>query len=157
MPWHRRHGVVLAIGLLWLASGCGDAHKPVKLKGKVTLDGEAVEGALVTFMPEGGGRPASGRTGADGVFSLTTLAPGDGVVPGDYKVVIDYVEPPPAPGNSTDPKAAMDEIRKAARQPRKNSPRYQIPAQYKDPAKTTLRIKVPPKDSVVFDLSSKGP
>src|SRR6266851_1354444 len=78
----------LAMAFVFVGMGCGTA-KPVKVEGIVTLDGNPVEGAMVSFVPEGDeGRPASGLTGSDGVFHLTTLSPEDGAAPGIYKVIV---------------------------------------------------------------------
>lgn len=51
-----------------------------------------MEGATVVFAPEGEGRAASGLTDASGRFELTTLASGDGVMPGKYQVSISKTE-----------------------------------------------------------------
>jgi hypothetical protein len=78
----------LALAFLLLAWGCGSA-KPVKVEGIVLLDGKPVEGATVSFVPDGEtGRPADALTGPDGVFRLNTFSPEDGALPGDYRVVV---------------------------------------------------------------------
>ena len=48
----------------------------------------SVEQAQKLAFPDAQGRQATGMTGSDGVFHLTTNAPGDGAIPGDYKVVV---------------------------------------------------------------------
>jgi hypothetical protein len=76
-----------AVSLLLV--GCGDsvpAMAPVS--GVVTVDGQPVEGATVTFVPEAGGRPAIGLTNAEGKFTLETLKPGDGALVGKHKVTV---------------------------------------------------------------------
>ncbi len=53
------------------------------------LEGAPVEGATVTFEPiTSGGHRASGFTGKDGSFRLSTFSTGDGAGPGRYKVVV---------------------------------------------------------------------
>ncbi len=75
--------------LLVAVAGCGEKNPPTgKVTGKVTLDGKPVEGAVVTFTPEGGGNPAVGRTKADGTFSLTTFEPDDGALLGPHKITV---------------------------------------------------------------------
>ncbi|MEZ6138570.1 MAG: carboxypeptidase-like regulatory domain-containing protein [Pirellulaceae bacterium] len=85
---------ILALGLMTLGlAGCGDAlPSPVPVSGKVTLGGQPVEGATVTFLSSTGGRSASGKTGADGSFQLTTINTNDGARPGDYAVTIAKIE-----------------------------------------------------------------
>lgn len=75
--------------------GCGGAPQIpglVKVSGTVNFKGQPVEGATVNFRPESGTRAASGRTDANGVFQLTTLNPGDGALPGNYKVSVSKIE-----------------------------------------------------------------
>ncbi|UUO07289.1 carboxypeptidase-like regulatory domain-containing protein [Blastopirellula sp. J2-11] len=75
--------------LLIAAIGCGRGNPLglVPVSGRVTLDGAPLADATVSFIPEQG-RPASGTTNAEGRFELTTLDPGDGVMPGDHKVTV---------------------------------------------------------------------
>jgi hypothetical protein len=61
----------------------------VPVTGTVTLDGQPVAGANVSFSPtSGGGKAAVGTTDASGKFTLTTMKSGDGAVPGAYLVTI---------------------------------------------------------------------
>lgn len=73
-------------------SGCGGGGSGVStvpVTGVVTLDGSPLPGATVSFSPQGGGgRAAVGTTDIDGKFSLMTVAPGDGAVPGSYGVAV---------------------------------------------------------------------
>ncbi len=56
---------------------------------RVTYNGEPVEGAQVVLVPsDDDGRPAVGVTDAAGRAALTTFEPGDGAVPGTYRVTI---------------------------------------------------------------------
>lgn len=63
-----------------------------EVTGLFTYQGKPVEGATVGFVPEGEGRAASGLTGTDGRFALTTLKTRDGAMPGRYKVTISKIE-----------------------------------------------------------------
>lgn len=65
--------------------GCSNL---VQVQGEVTLDGKALPNAKVMFMPKGGGRPAEGKSDADGKFKLTTNQPFDGAAPGEYTVTV---------------------------------------------------------------------
>jgi hypothetical protein len=75
--------------ILFLALGCGreGVAPTVQVTGKVTYNGDPVEGASVGFIPESG-RPASGTTDASGNFTLSTFETGDGAVPGTHAVTI---------------------------------------------------------------------
>ena len=79
------------IGLVLLV-GCNSASVSgtVPVGGKVTYKGAPVEGAIITFVPEGKGRTATATTDAGGVFSLTTVD-ASGAMPGKYKVTVDKV------------------------------------------------------------------
>lgn len=74
--------------------GCGGSlgPPPVPVSGKVTLGGKPVEGATVTFLSTAGGRSASGKTGGDGSFKLSTINTDDGARPGEYNVTIAKIE-----------------------------------------------------------------
>jgi hypothetical protein len=71
-------------------SGCGGDGNPrtEPVSGTVTLDGDPVAGAIVTFQPEGGGKSAVGTTDESGRYQLTTFRQGDGVVEGTYNVTV---------------------------------------------------------------------
>jgi len=84
--------ICVASLILVATFGCGgsgsknpgvDVH-PVT--GKVTVDGAPLAGATVIF--KGDQRGSSGITNAQGVYSLMTFDPGDGVPAGNYKVAV---------------------------------------------------------------------
>lgn len=60
----------------------------VKVSGTVTLDGEPVAGAHIRFSPEGKGTAAFAETDTRGRYQLRTYDPGDGAIPGDYRVSV---------------------------------------------------------------------
>lgn len=127
-----RFFVLMAAAVCWC--GCGGGDLPVNLvTGQVTLDGEPVADALVTFIPLAqGGMYASGMTDQGGMFRLNTNAgsarPGGGAMAGDYAVTVAKQERPAAiPGASSDPEdPSIDES--AARKGPK--PKYIIPKDY---------------------------
>jgi len=79
-------------------TGCGGAGT-VPAGGTVTYKGQPVADANVMFTPEGGGEIATGRTDAQGKFSLGVAKPGDGAVPGEYRVSLTPKEAPRAEGD----------------------------------------------------------
>ena len=85
---------------LLVLSGCGPSGKGLKVEyveGVVTLDGEPVPKASITFIPvtDGPGvEAASGYTDDNGVYKLTSGNgdPQKGALMGDYKVIISKIE-----------------------------------------------------------------
>jgi hypothetical protein len=82
-----------------LLAGCGDEDKwsaerpkPAPAGGTVLYKGQPVEGATVVFVPQGHQQAASAQTDASGTFQLRTYDPGDGAVPGEYKVTVRKTE-----------------------------------------------------------------
>ena len=77
-----------------VATGCGgeDLGKPAKVTGKVTVDGQPLSGAVVTFHCISGlppeQRTQQATTGGDGAYELPT------VYPGKYEVSVTPAPPP---------------------------------------------------------------
>ena len=91
-PLLRSWGAVVLLGLI-VAVGCAppETERPAteSVSGTVTLGGDPVEGAIVTFVPAGAeGESAVGKTDAGGKYTLTTWESGDGAMAGDYTVKI---------------------------------------------------------------------
>jgi hypothetical protein len=154
-------------GLLMIAlvAGCGGPKRPqtVAVSGTVTLDGKPVEGATVGFIPEGGGRPATGTTDASGAFTLTTFEPGDGAVVGKHSVTVSKVRgsgqqgdqastasgPGPGPGPGAMPLSGMPEAGGVKLE-------WIVPKKYSEPANSGLKVEVRSGlEPVKLDLSSK--
>lgn len=79
------------LSLMPLCCGCGSSDGRLAVAGTVKYaDGSAPKGetAQIWFEPVAEGRPASGTIEDDGSFTLMTERPGDGVAPGQYKVVL---------------------------------------------------------------------
>lgn len=140
--------------VLTAAVGCGGGGS-APVEGVLHLDGKPLGGATITFLPESpGGREAHAYSRPDGSFSMSTTRPGDGVLVGEYKVIVAYAGPP----LELPPAATQDEAMKAlteAAKARKRPP-VLLPDVYTHPAKTKLRQKVPPEGPVRLELRSKG-
>jgi hypothetical protein len=93
-------GALLA-GLVMLLAGCSGQATTGQVTGKVTHNGEAVTGGVVTFAPTGGtvGKPATGEISSDGTYSLSTYEPGDGAAVGRHRVLF----APPVPETPEQP------------------------------------------------------
>lgn len=61
----------ISLSLIGFLSGCSQGDRPPigYVTGKVTIDGQPLSGAIVSFMPEKG-RPATGLTDKDGKYEL---------------------------------------------------------------------------------------
>lgn len=88
---NRFMGINFAI-ITFACIGCGGDSfpDPVPVTGVIKHNGQAVEGASVTFHTKASGaaRSASGVTNASGEFALSTFGTDDGAIPGEYAVTI---------------------------------------------------------------------
>jgi hypothetical protein len=131
-----------ALAVAAAAVGCGGSTG--RVSGVVTLNGQPLEGATVTFSPasgDGGGVGGStGKTDAQGRYTLRTVF-GDksGAAVGKHKVTISLYKE-----NPTNPDQAGQEL---------------VPARYSDPAKSELTCDVPSGgiDKANFDLAASQP
>lgn len=87
--------LALGLGTLLSFSGCGQNFKRLEVfpvKGKITYQGKAPEGAVVVLHPVGDSDPniprPSAKVGSDGTFVVKTYDPGDGAPAGKYKVTV---------------------------------------------------------------------
>jgi hypothetical protein len=150
----------LAAALVLAAAGCG--HRgPVPVEGVVTLDNKPLERVTVTFVPaDDAGQPASGLTGSDGSFRLTSTRFGDGARPGDYKIFI-TVNPPVVKvdvheGMTTQEVMARTFKAVAEMKKKPQEPLAPVPDSYKKVETTPLRWRVPPDGSVLLELRKSG-
>ncbi len=108
---HRDHFLRARNRLVFLATisfalsavcGCGGSGVSLgKVTGKVTLAGQPVNNAFVTFAPVSGGSPSVARTGADGTYTLVYGRGINGALIGEHTVTIstfqEAIEDPPTP------------------------------------------------------------
>jgi len=149
--------------------GVWQSERHRQILGIVTLDGKPLGGAMVTFFPlADNGRSASGVSGSDGVFRLTTFTAGDGTLPGEYRVTV-VKEPPPEVGGGPrigeSSEAFMKRVKpnftkmaqkiEQTRQQAKRRPPL-LPARYNHPTKSPLKATVPFQGELTIDLKSKG-
>ncbi|MDR1959105.1 MAG: carboxypeptidase-like regulatory domain-containing protein [Planctomycetaceae bacterium] len=78
---------------LGLFLGCNRSKLPglYPVKGRITHQGEPLEGVVLNFFPvttTSESRTATGRSAADGTFTLTTLQTNDGAFPGEYRITL---------------------------------------------------------------------
>jgi len=139
----RLIGASLICFLAVLESGCGKSkEKPVAAEGVLTWeDGKPVSQATIVFLPnDPQGKQASGLTGKDGAFTLTTYNQNDGAVPGDYKIIVtkgsvSVAETP----QEKDPTKLMKEFYEKSKDgPKKGA----VPDIYANPKTTPLKWRV---------------
>jgi hypothetical protein len=77
-----------------LVVGCGDGRpKRVPVAGLVTIDGQPLAKAMLTFYPPEG-RPSHATTDASGAFKLACFEESDGAQLGAHRVSVTAVEQP---------------------------------------------------------------
>jgi hypothetical protein len=84
------------LGLVLAGCSDGDPHVPVTGTVKFS-DGSVPKGAVasITFQPASlgpGSKAASSTIAEDGSFSLRTVKPADGALPGDYVVTVHVID-----------------------------------------------------------------
>jgi len=88
---------------LALMIGCGSGHGYRPVTGSVKYsDGSPPNSqmATVTFEPVSQGADVKGASGTireDGTFELSTIDPGDGALPGEYRVTVKIMDGYPQP------------------------------------------------------------
>jgi hypothetical protein len=151
--------VVAALGLAGCGNvGVGPKPKPVfKVSGKITLNGAPVANAMVSFSPKAENQPAAtGRTGIDGKYTLTTYDANDGAAAGDYivlvtKTIVSTTAAPPAHDpNNPNPGASMHSAGGA----QAGQGETALPEKYSrvDQSDLTATVKAATNDEINFDL-----
>jgi hypothetical protein len=126
--------------LAGLAAGCGalGGSEPAHVTGRVTIRGKPLAKGTITFVATDARPNASSLIGPDGAYDLKTNTPGDGVLPGEYRVVVSDVNPaellqsiPGAPPRGT----------------------ARVRGRYENPDTTDLKAVVKPgQNTIPFDL-----
>jgi hypothetical protein len=149
---------VLSVFLIIVPAGCstGKPDFAVELvEGSVTLDGSPVEGVTVGFSPAGStrGKPAVGRTDAQGKFLLTATQGGEfgkGTMIGKY--LVSFSKDIPSRELTAQELANADKTGVMPNMPIISV----IPKKYNDPQTSGLTAEVVKgKNNFSFDLQSK--
>jgi hypothetical protein len=161
--------MLVCLPLLALVTGCGgDGLGTVPVTGTVTLDGQPVEGATVTFTPAsetaGTDRSAVGLTDASGKYSLNATGGGEGAVPGTYSVTITKVEGHEAEAPAASQEEAMKKMQEQAAQggsaalmPKPTVMKHLLPEKYSAPGTSGFKAEVKSGSNVFdFPLTSGG-
>lgn len=118
---------ILTASLAACLIGCGGGgnNPPLgEVSGHITLNGEALDGATVEFIPESG-RPSIGVTDAAGLYTLQFKADTPGALVGNHSVRITSQRSASGGEGAEEFVAARSET---------------VPAEYND--KTTLKVEV---------------
>ncbi len=98
-----RWGFVLS-GIFAIGLGCGRGDLPDLgyVTGTVTMDGKPLEGAIVEFHSDAGGRPGVGVTDAEGKYELkyTGGVEGSKIGPAEVSITTEWPEGEPPEGES---------------------------------------------------------
>lgn len=123
-----------------LVSGCTQGPELGDVTGTISMDGEPVENAYVTFLPMfPEGMELVGKTDSQGVFDVKYSADRNGVPPGKYQILL----------------STLDDIKEESGRNRKVPERF--PKVYvNNDSPLTFEVKPGPND-VSFDVSSKPP
>ncbi len=159
MQMCRSASLILSASIVLMAAGCGSSGPALyEAGGTVTVDGSPLEGATVTFVPQGdkmlGG---AGRTDAAGKFTLLASSGKPGISAGDYKVTVRKVE---GEGFDGGPNATKEEQEKAMMDMmtgKTGPPKSLIPLSYADATKTPLSATVtddPEENNFTLDVKS---
>ena len=148
----RRVAVMAAIPVLLIA-GCSRhpaSNRPqtVPVKGRLTLGGQPLARATISFQPDGKGNGASGITDDSGAYALSTFAARDGAVPGKYKVAVTKMDDAPSGKD-------MNESGYAPPTESSPPPKSVVPEQYADPGKSGLTAEVAAGAANSFDFDLK--
>ena len=133
---------ILGLLLVGLAVGCGggsgDRPETGPVAGKVTLDGQPLADATVTFSPDSG-RPSSGVTNANGEYELDYTVDVKGAKVGSHKVSISTFKAGDAEGEGSESQAVPEKV----------------PPQYNRETTLTFEVKPEGHTDANFDLQSK--
>lgn len=95
----NRYSRALAAGLCSLAliavAGCDSGPPTGDVTGTVTMDGKPLTNAIVSFVPQGGGQTAIGKTDSSGKYELYRRGE-RGALIGSHTIVITTVQEPAA-------------------------------------------------------------
>lgn len=136
---------VWCVGMLMLvAAGC--SHPP-QVTGTVTVNGSPLPAGQVTFLCDGGSKPAiSGRIAENGTYAITNLPLGRA------RVSVQTFPPRPKPPSGVDPGTGID----YSVGWEDTGPYIPIPERYHSPQTSGLVHEILPGDQT-FDIALEGP
>lgn len=173
MTFKQRPYYVLVPLISLILVGCGggsDRPSLAPASGIVTLNGEPVEGASLTFIPTAGGRPGSAITDAQGRYTIKTYQDAPGAIIGEHKVAVikisgpgAYViqgdapaKPPATDETDSDEDDGSDGLSEIevfdSTETKEPELIYDVPQRYMNADESGLLITVPPEGSSELNL-----
>jgi hypothetical protein len=132
--------LAVLVSLVTGTSGCGNSYQLADVSGRVTMDGEPLADATVSFVHSEG--PSSfGRTDADGRYTLETVADGErGALVGTHVVRVNVSHGGDAESDElvTPPEGAL------------------IPPRYNTESNLTFEVSSGGSDEANFELTSEA-
>jgi len=135
----------LLLGVLLACAACSGGLNSTR--GKVTYKGEAIKGAVVVFVPKDAkdnSPRASGTTGEDGTYALTTGTKA-GVPAGEYVVTVTWNEVVTKKGKTAAMSMSGDD----------EEIRDRLQGRYADPGKSPLQATIKSGSNIIptFELN----
>lgn len=157
----------LFCALLVAVAGCSQKNKPtlsgtVPVTGTVTYKGQAIEGAVVGFIPldKETGKPANAVTDAQGKFTLQTYLAGTtqakGALPGDYMVTVAKIAasgPAPEYNNFAGPSGPVLGETTSSDGKAADLTKMELPAKFGDPEQSGLKATVKSSGNEPFSFA----
>jgi len=146
MRLRRFHGYTVLIALIGLIAGCSPTSIPRGVvKGRVTLKGQPITGAMIHFEDRSGGFEARVALDDNGNYVMKN-GDGDGLPAGTYQVAV-------APGRVMEP---GEEVPLAGQGPKNRRPAAtNIPKKYHATKDTDLSAEVKAGNNLAFDFELK--
>jgi hypothetical protein len=150
-------GWLAAMAVFMSVVGCGggDRVEVYPVSGTVMYEGKPmVGGGSIAFVPTTPrpGKTAGGEIRPDGTYQLSTYSPGDGSIPGEFRVVITQVV-------ETEPDAMPDSDGSGSAQPTPSTnavnPADRIPQVYSDHRNSPLTATVEATSANQLDFELK--
>jgi hypothetical protein len=147
-----RPAAVAAVLLALWGCGGGDKLPRQAISGKVTLDGQPLDSALITFTPAGAGDAAS-TSGATQVSGGAFSIPRDeGLIPGNYRVSISVTrEVAVKPSRKTETDSVTGEVIP----PRTSALMETLPVRYNSQSELKADVTQGGPNDLTFALTSK--
>lgn len=158
--FYSKSHLAFATIVLALLVGCGGSGLgTVPVSGKITVDGQPMEGVMVVYNPGDGGRAASGRTDAQGMYKLTTEIKDDGALPGSYKIAVskheNAADDVPTNVDPNDP-ASLDAVYSKVDARKKQVSTNYVADMYENHMGSGLSAEVKASGENKFDFDVKG-